>query len=66
MVFLGNSCWQAYIVAAWQNYIVADRPSYIVPNQKNIYGAALALIAIMYVIIAVASLLATMHGSLWK
>ena len=34
------------------------------PNQKNIYGAALALIAIMYgimqVIIAVASLLATM------
>ena len=35
-----------------------------VPNQKNIYGAALALIAIMYGImqgiIAVASLLATM------
>ena len=34
------------------------------PNQKNIYGAALALIAIMYGIkqgiIAVASLLATM------
>ena len=37
-----------------------------VPNQKNIYGAALALIAIMYGsmqgIIAVASLLATMHN----
>ena len=36
------------------------------PNQKNIYGAALALIAIMYGsmqgIIAVASLLATMHN----
>ena len=35
------------------------------PNQKNIYGAALALIAIVYGsmqgIIAVASLLATMH-----
>ena len=34
------------------------------PNQKNIYGAALALIAIMYGImqgiIAIASLLATM------
>ena len=37
-----------------------------IPNQKNIYGAALALIAIMYGsmqgIIAVASLLATMHN----
>ena len=36
------------------------------PNQKNIYGAELALIAIMYGsmqgIIAVASLLATMHN----
>ena len=36
------------------------------PNQKNIYGAALALIAIMYGsmqgIIAVTSLLATMHN----
>ena len=35
-----------------------------IPNQKNIYGAALALIAIMYGIMqgitAVASLLATM------
>ena len=35
----------------------------VTPNQKNIYGAALAFIAIMYgiikVIIAVASLLAT-------
>ena len=35
------------------------------PNQKNIYGVALALIAIMYGImqgiIAVASLLSTMH-----
>ena len=36
----------------------------LLPNQKNIYGAALALIAIMYGsmqgMIAVASLLATM------
>ena len=36
----------------------------VIPNQKNIYGAALALIAIMYGImqgiIAVASILATM------
>ena len=38
----------------------------VVPNQKNIYVVALALIAIMYGsmqgIIAVASLLATMHN----
>ena len=41
----------------------------VLPNQKNIYGAALALIAIMYGImqgiIAVASLLATM-ALYWK
>ena len=39
-------------------------PQYQPPNRKNIYGAALALIAIMYGImqgiIAVASILATM------
>ena len=50
----GNRWNSLDFVLAWQE----------LPNQKNIYGAALALIAIMYVImqgiIAVASLLATM------
>ena len=43
--------------------VIFNCKSSLLPNQKNVYGAALALIAIMYGImqgiIAVASLLAT-------
>ena len=55
-----------YALLAWGRSGLTNAAKIECPNQKNIYGAALALIAIMYGsmqgIIAVASLLATMHN----
>ena len=49
-----------------QSYHICVKTAFVDPNQKNIYGAALSLIAVMYGImqgiIAVVSLLATMHN----
>ena len=60
---LSFSCFHGLVVWDWGLW--TDRV-FSLPNQKNIYGAALVLIAIMYGsmqgIIAVASLLATMHN----